>query len=281
MFAEEFAEELANPTGGRGLPWSQGLGGSGFGGSGFGGSGFGSSGFGSSSEETPGPFRRNAASGAGPTSTFLRSATPDASLMSSATPKTARPPDDGADFDVGLLGAKRGADFSFDGRRFLAKVVAVHSGSAIRVVFRFGGELTQHRARMAGYDTPELRPLKTKAGREMEIGAAWAAKNALAEKLGSGFVFVDCGPFDRHGRILVTVFKRAGPGPVENVNQWMVDHAHGIPRNDGILQGWVPREAPRGGETPQGDELSRASEAPRDGSPLGGEPLRGTGPAER
>jgi endonuclease YncB( thermonuclease family) len=139
------------------------------------------------------------------------------------------------DVDVALLQATKGEDFSLNGRDFLAKVVDVYDGDTIRVVFRLG-ELVQYRARMSGYDSPEMRPPKTQANRDAEVAAARAAKAALIEKLGDHIVFIECGLFDKYGRLLVTVYTRAGPELTErgeNVNTWMIAQGYGTPYDGG------------------------------------------------
>lgn len=133
--------------------------------------------------------------------------------------------------DLELFAAGRATGSWLCGQRFLAKVVDVYDGDTIRVAFRHGGVLGQYRARLAGYDSPELKPPRVKAGRDAEIQAALAARDALLHKLCDRLVFVECGPFDRYGRLLVTVFTR-GAGRAangEDVSEWMVANGHGVP----------------------------------------------------
>jgi hypothetical protein len=104
-----------------------------------------------------------------------------------------------------LRGAVRGADFSFSGRSFLAKVVDVIDGEDVRVAFEFGGELVQYRARMAGYH-----------------GAPAAV---LAERVAGKIVTIHCAEFDGSGRIPVMIVDAAG----ENVNEWMIKSGNGVP----------------------------------------------------
>lgn len=153
--------------------------------------------------------------------------------------------------DLELYAAEREADFSFEGQRFLAKIVDVYDGDTVRVTFRYAGKLTQYRARMAGYDSPEMRPPKTKPGRDEEVKAAHRAKDALISKLGDRIVYIGCGPFDKYGRLLVTVYARAGPGLTENgenVNQWMIANGHGVPYDGGTKIGFVAPRDPNEGE---------------------------------
>jgi len=139
-------------------------------------------------------------------------------------------------------------DFSFEGHRFLAKVPegGIYDGDTLRVVFRFPlntidgrGPLMQWRARMAGYDSPEMKPSLKLANRGAEITAAHAAKDALTTLVnanGDGLVWIECGPFDKYGRPLVTMYTRAGPSLAENgtnINAWMMANGHGVPYDGG------------------------------------------------
>lgn len=131
--------------------------------------------------------------------------------------------------DEELLAAKRGSDFSFEGMGFLAKIVDLYDGDTVRIAFRFDGRIVQWRARMAGYDSPEMKPPKNSPTREAEKAAALAAREALAAKVGEGLVVAECGAFDKYGRILLTIFLDSG----ENVNKWMVAQGHGVPYDGG------------------------------------------------
>jgi endonuclease YncB( thermonuclease family) len=64
-----------------------------------------------------------------------------------------------------------------------AKVVACYDGDTFHAVVELEGTLWKFPCRMAGYDTPEMKPLKTKEGRETEKAKALAAKQALMSKV--------------------------------------------------------------------------------------------------
>jgi len=124
-----------------------------------------------------------------------------------------------------LTAAVVGDVFSFAGQRFLAKIVDYYDGDTVTVVFEFGGRLIQYKARLAGYDSPEMKPLKSAPNRLTEKVAAQAARTALIGRVENDLVYIECGEFDKYGRILVTVFLRDGT----NVNEWMVAQGHGTP----------------------------------------------------
>jgi endonuclease YncB( thermonuclease family) len=132
--------------------------------------------------------------------------------------------------DAELMAAVRGADFTLNGEYHLAKAVDIYDGDTIRIVMRLGGRLTQFKARMTGYDSPEMKPLKSSPTRVQEKADAIRAKEALGAKINGKPLEVLCGDFDKYGRLLITVlthssgdWKDAG----ENVNQWMIANGHG------------------------------------------------------
>lgn len=148
-------------------------------------------------------------------------------------------------YDFELRSACKGEKFTYRGYRCKAKVVDIYDGDTLTLVFRHRGHLEQHSCRMVGYDSPEMKPPKSDPNREREIAAAKRARAALQGMVSDGLVRVECGDFDKYGRILVTLYVRdpqAGgcPGfgicgrPAEiEVNRWMVEEGHGIPYDGG------------------------------------------------
>jgi len=128
-----------------------------------------------------------------------------------------------------LRDAVKGDDFSFDGRNVLAKIVSYYDGDTVRIKFKFDDKLIQYPTRLTGYDCPEMRPKKSNPHRDAEKLAAKAAKQALINKIDGKLVIVQCGPFDKYGRILATIFSRNG----ENINKWMIREGYGIPYDGG------------------------------------------------
>ena len=130
--------------------------------------------------------------------------------------------------DLELAAATRMKDFTFDGQNFDAKVIDVYDGDTIRIIFRLDGKLVQFVARMAGYDSPEMKPLKSNPNRDAEKAAAIIAKNALSGRIINKVVQVYCGTFDKYRRILVTIFING-----ENINEWMLKNKFGYPYQGG------------------------------------------------
>ena len=64
---------------------------------------------------------------------------------------------------------------TLEGYFSVAKVVSVYDGDTCRVVIPFKGEFYKWNVRLDGYDTPEMRPSRSKPNRDVEIAAAKAA----------------------------------------------------------------------------------------------------------
>jgi len=151
-------------------------------------------------------------------------------------------------YDRELRHTTKGQKFSYKGLKFNAKIVDVYDGDTLTVVFRYRGELQQHSVRMIGYDSPEMKPPKTKPDREHEIAAAKEARKALMTITGfdeqsTHLVSIECHAFDKYGRILVNLYtKRRNRWwswrECINVNQWMIDRGYGVPYDGGSKLNW-------------------------------------------
>lgn len=136
-----------------------------------------------------------------------------------------------------LLEAKLAVDFSYNGETKIARVVSVYDGDTLRLVFFNGGRLVQHTARLNGYDSPEMKPPRTRPDREKEVAAAHRARDQLMAWVAAPgqLVAIDCGSFDKYGRLLVTMWTLTAP-PLSrdrNVNLAMIAAGHGVPYSGG------------------------------------------------
>ena len=144
-------------------------------------------------------------------------------------------------YDYQLHHSKKGTKFSYDGLTLKAKAVDIYDGDTLTLIFRYRGVLQQHSCRMLSYDSPEMKPPKNKAGRDLEISAAKEAKDALAKLVENRVLTVKCHKFDKYGRILVTLYitqKAYGFIPFccstsIDVNQYMIDNEYGLPYDGG------------------------------------------------
>lgn len=126
--------------------------------------------------------------------------------------------------------------FSFEGQTFLAVPCNIYDGDTFSIIFEYRGEVIKYRCRCLGYDSPEMKPLKTAPNREKEMEAAKAAKSRFTELLQSTpmkMIRVKCGAFDKYGRILVTVWNGGGE---DSVNDIMIREGHGRPYTGGTKE---------------------------------------------
>lgn len=107
---------------------------------------------------------------------------------------------------------------SFDGYKTTAKVVYVYDGDTVHLVLplRETRRLIKIKTRLYGIDTPELRIKEQKE-------QALVAKNKLIELLAETnyMVNVECGKFDKYGRVLVTLYSTKHE---KSLNQILVDN---------------------------------------------------------
>lgn len=110
--------------------------------------------------------------------------------------------------------------FSFDGYKTKAKVVYIYDGDSVHIVLplKETKQLVKIKTRLYGIDTPELRNHEQKA-------QAIQSKNRLIELLNEtqNVVHVECGQFDKYGRVLVTLFSEKYE---RSLNQILIDEGH-------------------------------------------------------
>jgi len=144
-------------------------------------------------------------------------------------------------FDFELRQVVKGNNFSFNDMTFRAKVVDIYDGDTLTLIFRYCGKLQQHKCRMLGYDSPEMKPLLSMKNRKLEISKAKEARQALLKwvKSCNWIVYIHCHEFDKYGRILIDLYVPYQPkffGLFHKkllINQWMIDENYGYPYDGG------------------------------------------------
>ena len=124
--------------------------------------------------------------------------------------------------------------FSLDGYYSLAKVVSVYDGDTCKVIIPFKNDFYKWNVRLTGYDTPEMRPSRSKPNRDDEIKAAKAAKSFLKSKImnsSSQLIYIKCGKFDKYGRLLAEIYTDINDNV--SINQEMINNGHGYVYNGG------------------------------------------------
>jgi len=115
--------------------------------------------------------------------------------------------------------------FNMDGVKLFGKIVNVYDGDTFRACIHHNGIVKKLTFRPVGYDTPEMRPLKSIANREKHIDKAKDARQKFIEISGGvgAYVFLQCHMNDKYGRILVTLYKRRNRKRDKSINQLMIE----------------------------------------------------------
>ena len=111
--------------------------------------------------------------------------------------------------------------FDFKGLVCKAKVVRVYDGDTCWVVMPVSGTLRKIKVRLLGIDTPEIHPDLKTPQRDKMIEKAFKAKKALEDMVLDKVVRLECGEFDKYGRLLVTILYKG-----ENVNTYLIENAY-------------------------------------------------------
>ena len=149
--------------------------------------------------------------------------------------------------------------FTLAGTNRPAKVVSCYDGDTFEAAMILGDKVWKFDCRMSGYDSPEIKPLKSIANRDAEKAAAIRAKTALLSFVCDGvdnsrsytnkeldelvsrnkkIIELRCKQFDKYGRILVYVAIPESP-TAETVNSWMVKNNYGYEYTGGTKKVYV------------------------------------------
>ena len=132
--------------------------------------------------------------------------------------------------------------FSLNGLKMKGKIIDIYDGDTITIaIFKPLGEIKCFKCRLYGIDTPELK------GQQSEFGIR--SRNKLIEWITNGktvlqsntiytrdniktickennsLVTIECGPFEKYGRLLITIFTKNGT----NINQQLINHGFAKP----------------------------------------------------
>jgi len=129
--------------------------------------------------------------------------------------------------------------FSFKDKTFYAMPCNIYDGDTFSVIFEYDGQLIKYKCRCMGYDCAEMKPLKSDPNRDHEKELAHKAKTRLIELLEkhpTKLIKIECGDFDKYGRLLITFYNMIDP---KSINQIMIDEGHGKPYDGGTKDKWV------------------------------------------
>ncbi len=136
--------------------------------------------------------------------------------------------------------------FDFNGKTFIAKPCHFYDGDTFSAIFEFNGQIIKYRCRCVGYDTAEIKPHVADKNSKEQVEAAaaekklaQAAKNRFVQLVTShpsGLCLIQCGEFDKYGRLLVTVFNGVEK---ESINSIMIKESHGKAYSGGTKEKWI------------------------------------------
>ena len=128
--------------------------------------------------------------------------------------------------------------FSFEGKIFYAHHCNIYDGDTFSVIFNYKGDLIKYKVRCMGYDSPEMKPLKTNENRILEKELALKSKARLEELLNkhkTKLIKIECFEFDKYGRLLVKVWNMVD---TKSINEIMIEEGHGRIYDGGKKDAW-------------------------------------------
>jgi endonuclease YncB( thermonuclease family) len=161
-----------------------------------------------------------------------------------------------------LLAATRETpEFSLCGQSIWGKVVELYDADTCKIVIPLNGTLYKFIVRLAGIDTPEMRPRKEKPNRDAEIAWAKRARAELLQMICPGntvvadvgiskdrilqelernrnLVLVRCKEFDKYGRLLGELY--ADEEGTLSFNQRLIDKGVAVSYDGGTkVAPWI------------------------------------------
>lgn len=122
--------------------------------------------------------------------------------------------------------------FSLENKKFETKIVKVYDGDTCFAVFLLNNQPVKFKIRMEGYDSPEMKPLLSQKNREEEIEKAKKAKSELERLVLNKIVSLECGKWDKYGRLLGKIFVKEN-NKIIHVNDYMIKNGFGYPYDGG------------------------------------------------
>jgi endonuclease YncB( thermonuclease family) len=121
--------------------------------------------------------------------------------------------------------------FTFNGKKKMCKVVDIYDGDTCRVVFFHNGKFNKWNIRLFNLDTPEMRVSKEDPERDIKKQKAVEARDYLRLLMLNKIVWMECGEFDKYGRLLGTFYSDKNADT--SINELMVKSGHGYAYDGG------------------------------------------------
>jgi micrococcal nuclease len=125
------------------------------------------------------------------------------------------------------------AKFTLNGYKAYAKCVYVYDGDTVHIVFKqpHSTECFKWIIRMNGIDTPEM---KSKNVNEKQ--AAVAARDFLSNLILDKIIIVECGDFDKYGRLLGELYLEGNP---VSLSKQMIEKGYAKAYDGGTKEGFA------------------------------------------
>lgn len=119
--------------------------------------------------------------------------------------------------------------FSYNNMIFNAYVCDIYDGDTITCIFKYHDTYNKYKIRMLGYDSPEMKPSTdmNENKRNKIITDAKKAKAYLENLILNKWIILECGKFDKYGRILGKI--KLDNSDKLYINELMVNNGFGIP----------------------------------------------------
>ena len=101
------------------------------------------------------------------------------------------------------------------------KVIKIYDGDTIWIAMYLKGKIYKLKVRLAGIDTPEMKPPKSQKNRDKEILAAKESKNFLANLIDQKVIWMKCGEWDKYGRLLANLY--IDDDDINSINYKLID----------------------------------------------------------
>jgi len=123
--------------------------------------------------------------------------------------------------------------YNMDGVQCYGVLVNVYDGDTFKAVVYHNRRFKKLTFRPIGYDTPEMKPLKSMENREAHIEKAKEARQKFIDLCGGmhSYIFLRCGKYDKYGRVLVHVTNRRYSR--KTINDLMLESGLANPYNGG------------------------------------------------
>jgi endonuclease YncB( thermonuclease family) len=127
--------------------------------------------------------------------------------------------------------------FTLENKIVEAKIVRIYDGDTCFAVFYLNNQPVKFKIRMFGYDSPEMKPSLNLPNREKEIKKANLAKSELEKLVLNKIVRLECGDWDKYGRLLGKIYVKDSNNREIYVNEHMVVNGHGYSYFGGTKKG--------------------------------------------